>query len=110
MPKQLAPARRYDFSLLMIGGIALMGCALFDDHDWPSDLRFVGGILLLGGLIRWAVRPLFISVRDLYTAGVQQGHETGYQEGRRAHLQMVVPLTLLEDYKAEKAEREANQS
>lgn len=68
-----------------------------------SDFFFltVGGAVLVAGnaaLIRWAVRPMFIALRDLFEAGHQQGFDQGWNERGE---QPVRPVTILDDYRAE---------
>lgn len=78
MHTQSAPSRRANFCLLIAGGAAL--------------------IVLNAGLIRWAVRPMFIALRDLFEAGHQQGFDQGWNERGEQPLR---PVSILDDYRAE---------
>lgn len=86
------PSLRRDLCLLAAAGVAAAVASVAPDRDWKSGARVASAILLGGAMARWAVRPLFIPLRDLYASAHQQGFEQGWQEGRVRDLPKVVQL------------------
>lgn len=95
---EFIPSRRRGFCLMFIAGAAVFAVGVVADRNWPSDARFVGGALFVAGLARWSVRPIFISLRDLYASAHQQGYDQGWSEGRRTERPVLLHL---DDYRSE---------
>lgn len=90
------PSRRRSVCLVLAVGAVTLCAGVADERSWATGARYVGAVLLAAGAARWAVRPLFISLRDLYASAHQQGYENGYQDGRRIGHPVLVNL---DDYR-----------
>lgn len=106
--RNFTPSRRLGFSSLIALGVILFAGGAITDRDRTAAARHTGAILILGGLVRWAVRPLFIQLRDLYASAHQQGFEQGWHEGRRSARPVVVPLNRRRDDRAATEATEAD--
>lgn len=94
------PSQRFGVSSLIALGVTTLTAGAIKERDRATAARHVGAILILGGLIRWAIRPLFIQLRDLYASAHQQGFDQGWHEGRRSARPVVVEL---DDYRKDSA-------
>lgn len=87
------PSKRLAVCVVGACGVAIAAIGVASDRNWGADARYVGAILIAGAVGRWAVRPLFISMRDLYATAHQQGFDQGWHEGRLSALPSVVHLS-----------------
>jgi hypothetical protein len=90
------PSKRFAYCAVLAVGGAILTVGLVADRDWASDARAIGEILIFGGVARWAIRPLFMSLRDLYASAHDQGYDQGWSDGRRTARPVVVPM---DDYR-----------
>lgn len=90
------PSKRFAYCAVLALGTTALTVGLAADHDWAADARMVGEILIFGAVARWAIRPVFIALRDLYESAHQQGFDQGWHEGRRSARPVVINL---EDYR-----------
>lgn len=86
------PSQRLGLAFVLAVGAAAYVVGTAEDRDWMADIRRVGAMLLFAGFIRWAVRPIFISLRDIYVSAHQQGFDKGWQERGRGQRPVVVDL------------------
>lgn len=81
--------------LICIGGFTYLTAAILDD-DMYGAIRAAGVVLLIGGIVRATmlatVRKIIQPQADVYEAGVEQGYDKGYHDGRRSVKLSVVPI------------------
>src|ERR1035437_5496691 len=86
------PSNRTIFYLVLGIGAVTFTAGILDSQNWGADARTAGAVILVGGLVRWAVPPAFAAQLDIYRSPHQQGHDQGWHEGRRSARPVVIRM------------------